>query len=69
MEDGSLEIDFSSLVDVRIIEFGNSDSAKANGRADEGPVGDKAAVSGVVPNNNDKQTHTPIPEKRSKRVG
>uniref|UniRef100_A0A5B6YIQ3 Putative coilin isoform X3 n=1 Tax=Davidia involucrata TaxID=16924 RepID=A0A5B6YIQ3_DAVIN len=62
-EDGSLEIDFSSLVDVRVVEFGNSDSAKANGRVDESPAGNKDAVSGVVSNNNDKQTRALIPEK------
>uniref|UniRef100_A0A5B6YIN3 Putative coilin isoform X3 n=1 Tax=Davidia involucrata TaxID=16924 RepID=A0A5B6YIN3_DAVIN len=62
-EDGSLEIDFSSLVDVRIVKCGNSDSAKANGGINGGHVGNKDAVSGVVPNNNDKHTHAPVPEK------
>ncbi|KAA8529651.1 hypothetical protein F0562_034249 [Nyssa sinensis] len=61
--DGSLEIDFSSLVDVRIVKFGNSDSAKANGGVNEGPVGNKDAVWGPVSSNSDKHTHIPVQEK------
>ncbi|XAR64478.1 hypothetical protein NMG60_11024844 [Bertholletia excelsa] len=50
-EDGSLEIDFSTLVDVRIVKYGESEPSKAvTKRFDE------AAVSTVTQNNNDKQT-------------
>ncbi|XP_059657823.1 coilin isoform X2 [Cornus florida] len=63
-EDGSLEIDFSSLVDVRIVEHGNSDPAKAvTSRVDKVPMCNTDSVSSTVPKNNDKQTVAPTPEK------
>lgn len=59
-EDGSLEIDFSSLVDVRIVKHSNSDSGKAvTNKVNEGPLGNKDAISNLVHSNNDKQKHTP----------
>ncbi|KAF8390521.1 hypothetical protein HHK36_025048 [Tetracentron sinense] len=62
-EDGSLEIDFASLVDVRIIKHGNTVPATAViGKGDEAPVSNQVAVSGVRPNNNNKEINAPIRE-------
>ncbi|KAL6969371.1 hypothetical protein U1Q18_029084 [Sarracenia purpurea var. burkii] len=63
-EDGSLEIEFSSLADVRIVKHGNSDSTKAvTGSVNDGSVGNEVAMSTRVPTDNDKQAHAPTPEK------
>ncbi|CAL2231119.1 unnamed protein product [Prunus armeniaca] len=44
-EDGSLEVDYSSLIDVRIVKHGNPNTAKA-------VTGDQNAASGPRLNNN-----------------
>ncbi|VVA13303.1 PREDICTED: coilin [Prunus dulcis] len=48
-EDGSLEVDYSSLIDVRIVKHGNPNTAKA-------VTGDQNAASGPRLNNN-KEIH------------
>ncbi|KAL7241108.1 hypothetical protein ACSBR2_006686 [Camellia fascicularis] len=63
-EDGSLEIEFSSLVDTRIVKHGNSDPAKAvTDCVNDDPVSNEVGVSTVVPSNNNTQTLAPTPEK------
>ncbi|PSS13619.1 Coilin like [Actinidia chinensis var. chinensis] len=64
-ENGALEIDFSSLVDVRIIKDGNLDCPKpVTGRGNQGSVGNGGPTSIVVPSNDNKQTPAdPTPEK------
>ncbi|GMP57828.1 hypothetical protein CsSME_00021741 [Camellia sinensis var. sinensis] len=63
-EDGSLEIEFSSLVDTRIVKHGNSDPAKAvTDCVNDDPVSNEVRVSTVVPSNNNTQTLAPTPEK------
>ncbi|THF99638.1 hypothetical protein TEA_025167 [Camellia sinensis var. sinensis] len=63
-EDGSLEIEFSSLVDTRIVKHGNSDPAKAvTDCVNDDPVSSEVRVSTVVPSNNNTQTLAPTPEK------
>lgn len=55
-----MQIDFSSLVDVRIVKHSNLDSGKAvTDKVNEGPLGNKDAISNLVHSNNDKQKHTP----------
>ncbi|KAK9276142.1 hypothetical protein L1049_005673 [Liquidambar formosana] len=72
-EDGSLEVDFKSLVDIRIVKHGNLEVANtitggvnaANaviGRVNGTPVGDQSAVSDFRPNNNNKEKHAQTPE-------
>jgi len=57
-EDGSLEIDFMSLVDVRIVKLGKSDSAKAViSSVNNGSMANGASTSTTVPVNNGKQTN------------
>ncbi|RVW43384.1 Coilin [Vitis vinifera] len=60
-EDGSLEIDFSSLIDVRIIKSGNSHLEKAVTARVEAPVDTQDAVSGVKPNNKNSGMSTSLP--------
>lgn len=60
-EDGSLEIDFSSLIDVRIIKSGNSHLDKAVTARVEAPVDTQDAVSGVKPNNKNSGLSTFLP--------
>lgn len=60
-EDGSLEIDFSSLIDVRIIKSGNSHLEKAVTARVEAPVDTQDAVSGVKPNNKNSGLSTFLP--------
>ncbi|CAL5398605.1 unnamed protein product [Camellia sinensis] len=63
-EDGSLEIEFSSLVDTRIVKHGNSDPAKAvTDCVNDDPVSNEVGVSTVEPSNNNTQTLAPTPEK------
>lgn len=61
-EDGSLEIDFWSLVDVRIIKHGDSDPAKADddSRINEAPSRDQEPISGgeTTMNKNQMVDHT-----------
>ncbi|KAJ4961277.1 hypothetical protein NE237_021187 [Protea cynaroides] len=57
-EDGSLEIDFASLVDVRIIYHGNPNPA-AVGAGTEVHTSNHEAVPGVVPNGNTEDKDTP----------
>ncbi|PSR84813.1 Coilin like [Actinidia chinensis var. chinensis] len=56
-ENGALEIDFSSLVDVRIVKHGNSDPPKpVNGRGNQASVCNGGPTSTVAPSNDDNQT-------------
>ncbi|XP_062158326.1 coilin isoform X2 [Alnus glutinosa] len=57
-EDGSLKINYSSLLHVRIVKHGNLDSsAKAvTGRVNKVPVDNETAVSGFSVGNNNKET-------------
>ncbi|GMY26340.1 coilin isoform X2 [Fagus crenata] len=62
-EDGSLKIDYSSLVDVRIVKHGNLDSAKVVvSVVNEDPVDNQIAVSGFGVSNNNKETPAPTRE-------
>ncbi|KAK1415757.1 hypothetical protein QVD17_31543 [Tagetes erecta] len=58
-EDGSLEIKFASLVDVRSIEQSNSDAEKAvsNGVNPTPQGGEKNAASNLLPNSNDDKAN------------
>ncbi|THG01094.1 hypothetical protein TEA_019534 [Camellia sinensis var. sinensis] len=59
-EDGSLEIDFSTLVDVRIVKHGNSVPAKVEtGWVNDRPVRNEVAISTVARSNNYKRKHVP----------
>ncbi|KAL7196958.1 hypothetical protein ACSBR1_036882 [Camellia fascicularis] len=59
-EDGSLEIDFSTLVDVRIVKHGNSVPAKVEtGWVNDRPVRNEVAISTVAQSNNYKRKHAP----------
>ncbi|KAL7116807.1 hypothetical protein ACP275_03G028700 [Erythranthe tilingii] len=56
-EDGSLEIDFSLLIDVRIINNGDSGQGnKSVGLASEGSVPNEIAPETFLPSSSDKQT-------------
>ncbi|XP_057484962.1 coilin-like [Actinidia eriantha] len=56
-ENGALEINFSSLVDVRIVKHGNSDPpTPVNGRGNQASVCNGGLTSTVVPRNDDNQT-------------
>ena len=57
----SLQIDFSSLIDVRIIKSGNSHLDKAVTARVEAPVDTQDAVSGVKPNNKNSGLSTFLP--------
>ncbi|KAM3706208.1 hypothetical protein ACJW31_03G136500 [Castanea mollissima] len=62
-EDGSLKIDYSSLVDVRIVKPGNFNSGKAVvSEVNEVPVDNQTAVSGFGASNNNKETPAPTRE-------
>ncbi|XP_052185151.1 coilin isoform X2 [Diospyros lotus] len=62
-EDGSLEVDFSLLIDARIVKHGQSDLSKVvTGWVNDGPVGNDIASSSDAPGNNDKHTLTSTPE-------
>ncbi|KAK1381531.1 Coilin [Heracleum sosnowskyi] len=56
-EDGSLEIDFRSLIDVRLVKLNDTNSGKdATVKVGEGPVGNENATSIL---SDDKQKQTP----------
>ncbi|KAL2559866.1 sphere organelles protein-related [Forsythia ovata] len=62
-EDGSLEIDLSSLVDVRIVKGGNTGLRNLSpSRDNEGPVGNNNAAKPESPSSNDKQIRAPTPD-------
>ncbi|KAL0357850.1 UNVERIFIED_CONTAM: Coilin [Sesamum calycinum] len=62
-EDGSLEIDFSSLIDVRIFNDENSASRnEAICQVSEGSAGKKNAPKAVLPSSNDQQIDLPSPD-------
>ncbi|KAI3467611.1 hypothetical protein Pfo_024274 [Paulownia fortunei] len=62
-EDGSLEIDFSSLIDVRIFKNGSSGPGnEALSWVSEGSTGNENTPKTVLPGSNDKQTVVPCPE-------
>ncbi|XAR48119.1 hypothetical protein NMG60_11030835 [Bertholletia excelsa] len=62
-ENGSLEIHFKSLIDVRIVKHGNSAPAKAiTSGVGQGHMLNKFATSAMVPDSNHNQTHTSILE-------
>ncbi|KAL6979681.1 hypothetical protein U1Q18_021339 [Sarracenia purpurea var. burkii] len=62
-EDQSLEIKFSSLIDIRIVKYGNSVPAKAlTGWGNYAPVSNEVTLSAVAPSNNGTQTQAPAPE-------
>ncbi|KAM7528004.1 hypothetical protein LguiB_031414 [Lonicera macranthoides] len=63
-EDGSLEIEFSSLDDVRIVKHSDSHGAEAavNGSVNEGPQGNTDALLNSVTSKNDKETQAPMPQ-------
>lgn len=55
-EDGSLEVEFTALVDVRIVKKGNLDAAKSvTGMVNGTPVHDKDSVQHTTPNGNKKE--------------
>ncbi|KAK4429761.1 Coilin [Sesamum alatum] len=59
-EDGSLEIDFSSLIDVRVFNDGSSASGnEAVSQVSEGSVGNKNAPKALLPCSNDQQIVMP----------
>ncbi|GFY88209.1 sphere organelles protein-like protein [Actinidia rufa] len=59
-EDGSLEISFLSLIDVRVVKHGNPVPAKAvTGWNSVAPIGNKVTKWNVAPSYTDKQTHAP----------
>ncbi|KAK7815660.1 coilin [Quercus suber] len=62
-EDGSLKIDYSSLVDVRIVKHGNFNSGKAvASEVNEVSVDNQTAVSGFGASNNNRETPAPTKE-------
>ncbi|GFY91460.1 hypothetical protein Acr_07g0016560 [Actinidia rufa] len=62
-EDGSLEISFLSLIDVRVVKHGNPVPAKAvTGWDSVAPIGNKVTKWNVAPSYTDKQTHAPTSE-------
>ncbi|GAB4840480.1 hypothetical protein Ancab_021249 [Ancistrocladus abbreviatus] len=72
-EDGSLEIDFQSLVDVRIVKRGDFSSLEAaqdvvekapaaSKRDSLAPISDKVAPSDIQPASNNTEVHSPAPE-------
>ncbi|GFZ00043.1 hypothetical protein Acr_13g0014420 [Actinidia rufa] len=66
-ENGALEIDFSSLVDVRIVKDGNLDCPKpVTGRGNQGSVGNGGPTSIVVPSNDNKQTPADLTPQKKK---
>ncbi|XP_057493949.1 coilin-like isoform X2 [Actinidia eriantha] len=59
-EDGSLEISFLSLIDVRVVKHGNPVPAKAvTGWDSVAPIGNKVTKWNVAPSYTDKQTYAP----------
>ncbi|XP_043724742.1 coilin isoform X3 [Telopea speciosissima] len=58
-EDGSLEIDFASLVDTRIIHHDNLNPAAVVSAGSDVHVSDHEAIRGVAPNSNTDDIHTP----------
>lgn len=62
-QDGSLEISFMSLIDVRILNNGKSEPAKASsGWINKAPIVNEATSWSVGPSRNYKQTHAPTQE-------
>ncbi|XP_058194319.1 coilin-like isoform X1 [Rhododendron vialii] len=62
-QDGSLEISFMSLIDVRVMNNVNSDPPKASsGWTKKAPIVNEATTWSAGPSNNYKQTHAPIEE-------
>ncbi|KAL3649816.1 hypothetical protein CASFOL_006219 [Castilleja foliolosa] len=62
-EDGSLEIDFSALIDVRVFKNGSPEPAtEALNQSNEGSVGNDNTAITVLPSSNDKQTDVPRSE-------
>ncbi|XP_057497050.1 coilin-like isoform X3 [Actinidia eriantha] len=62
-EDGSLEISFLSLIDVRVVKHGNPVPAKAvTGWDSVASIGNKVTKWNVTPSYTDKQTHAPTSE-------
>ncbi|CAA0833723.1 sphere organelles protein-related [Striga hermonthica] len=62
-EDGSLEIDFASLLDARILKNGNSVPANETlCQSNEGSLGIEHTAQAVSPGSNDKKTAEPSPE-------
>ncbi|KAL5762213.1 hypothetical protein ACOSP7_018477 [Xanthoceras sorbifolium] len=62
-EDGSLQIDFSLLIDVRIVMHGNSNNAKSvTAGVNEVSVEDQDATTKLRNNNNSEGDHTPAHE-------
>ncbi|GFQ03280.1 coilin [Phtheirospermum japonicum] len=62
-EDGSLEIDFLALIDVRAFKNGSPEPAtEALNQSNEGSLGNGNTAKTVLPNSNDKQTVVPSSE-------
>ncbi|KAL2543304.1 sphere organelles protein-related [Abeliophyllum distichum] len=62
-EDGSLEVDLCSLVDVRIVKGGNTGLRNVSPSQDnEGPVDNNNAARPEFPSSNDEQICAPTPE-------
>ncbi|XP_042502063.1 coilin isoform X2 [Macadamia integrifolia] len=59
-EDGSLEIDFVSLVDTRVIHHGNSNPAAGVNAGSDVHMSDHKAVRGVAPSGNTGDKDTPV---------
>lgn len=69
-EDGSLEIDLSSLVDIRIVKGGNTGPRKTTPSCDnEGPVGNENTGALELPSGKDKQSCAPASDRAELNSG
>ncbi|KAL3511354.1 hypothetical protein ACH5RR_030755 [Cinchona calisaya] len=67
-EDGSLEIDFTALIDVRVVKDGNEGPAET-GEPNEAPAATENATLSEQPGNNKKQTDATAPGTRELNRG
>ncbi|CAA3006092.1 Hypothetical predicted protein [Olea europaea subsp. europaea] len=61
-EDGSLEIDLSSLVDIRIVKGGNTGPRNTSPSCENGPLGNENSAKPELPGSNDKQLRAAVPD-------
>ncbi|XP_041013209.1 coilin-like isoform X3 [Juglans microcarpa x Juglans regia] len=64
-EDGSLKINYSSLVDIRIVKYGNLDTTEVTGEVIEVPAGNQIPVSCVAAST---PVQAPIPARENGEV-
>ncbi|KAF5450196.1 hypothetical protein F2P56_030565 [Juglans regia] len=64
-EDGSLKINYSSLIDIRIVKYGNLDTTEVTGEVIEVPAGNQTPVSCVAAST---PVQDPIPARENGEV-